>query len=270
MSNELFRIDEISNLGSSGEFSNVGKLIGGAKKEFSVGGARKKAEDKKTVSPINNKEVKTITMNNNTMETLKSPEEETPNSKNSPRNNKIINDNDTPDNKPDNDDNSNNNDNNNTNTKKTDTKKGIKNNENTPTDEELEDLLSEDNKGEDNKGEDNKDEDEDEDNKDEDNKDEDEDNKDEDDKDEDEDNNEKLKTALNNSLKEDISNDEGSILNLTALKDKFYEMLSEMRDEEVDDEDDYDDLKPLLHLFDDTNTRLAVLAKMRDDGLIKL
>ena len=60
------------------------------------------------------------------------------------------------------------------------------------------------------------------------------------------------------------------MLNLTALKTKFYEMLTEMRGEEVDDEDDHEDLKPLLHLFDDTKNRLAVLAKMRDDGMIKL
>lgn len=249
MSNELFRIDEISNLGSSDEFSNVGKLIGGAKKDFSVGGARKKAEDKKLESPSNDEEVKTITMNNDTMETHKSPEEETPKNNDSPRNNKIVNVAETPENDIDDaetpeEDNDNDNDNeDNTDTKQKDTKKEIKKDEDTPSDEELEDLLSE--------GEKDKDDDEN-DNEDESN------------------NDEKLKTALNNSPKEDNNDeDEGSMLNLTALKNKFYEMLIEMRNEEVD-EDDHEDLKPLLHLFDDTKTRLAVLVKMRDDGMIKL
>lgn len=249
MSNELFRIDEISNLGSSDEFSNVGKLIGGAKKDFSVGGARKKAEDKKLESPSNDEEVKTITMNNDTMETPKSPEEETPKNNDSPRNNKIVNVAETPENDTDietpEEDNDNDNDNeDNTDTKQKDTKKEIKKDEDTPSDEELEDLLSE--------GEKDKDDDDENDNEDESN------------------NDEKLKTALNNSPKEDNNDeDEGSMLNLTALKNKFYEMLIEMRNEEVD-EDDHEDLKPLLHLFDDTKTRLAVLVKMRDDGMIKL
>ena len=63
------------------------------------------------------------------------------------------------------------------------------------------------------------------------------------------------------------------MLNLKGLKDKFFELMIDMRDsDELTDFDieEHEDLRILLNLFDDTKLRLAVLAKMREEGLISL
>ena len=64
------------------------------------------------------------------------------------------------------------------------------------------------------------------------------------------------------------------LLNLTTLKNKFNEMLEEMRDNdelvEIEKIDNVEQLKLMLTLFDETKLRLNVLNKMITDGMISL
>lgn len=248
--NDLFKIDELSNFGDSEEFKNIGTLTGGAKKKksFSLGNNSKNKANNNNLKNKDNDSDSKNKANNNSNNSLNKGNE-TSVSKNNVGNNSLNKDEDNDDEK-DNDTKSVSIDMNNENTGNSldmdDDDKSMNDDEpytdeNKDDNEKMDNLLTDIGNSEEELPEDVE-----------------------------EDNNLNLSKLMKNSENTNVDN-AGSLLNLVELRHKFYELLFSMRDDTLDfNEDENEDLRPLLYLLDDNKYKLSVLAKMREDGLITL